>query len=65
MKRNSACRVHSDLGNLSLSQLKPGQRVTVTQAGLALVTELGETYLSRPCRVWADSSELHIILLHA
>lgn len=31
MKRNGACRVHSDLGYLSLSQLKPGQRVTVVQ----------------------------------
>lgn len=31
MKRNSACRVHSDLGYLSLSQPKPGQRMADTQ----------------------------------
>lgn len=64
MKKNGACRVHSDLCYLGLSQLKPGQCVTVTQDLHSMSPgELRETFLSRPCRVGAHFSMFQIILL--
>lgn len=63
MKRNGACRVHSDLCYRGLSQLKPGQRVTVTQdLHSGSLGQLRETFPSRPCRVVADFSVLRITL---
>lgn len=63
MKRNGACRVHSDLGYLTLSQLKASSLWQSLTTCTPEPEELGETYLSRACRAWADFRTLQIILL--